>query len=308
MTLYRCCPTDCFDDCCEYMAACDPGQPTSILYEVEVYCTRKYYIDGTLHTTVVIADYEYSYEATDWTTHTYNPGCGVINSYKASTVRYRLDGSILASTSETPENTGTGGCFGGSCLGPILPCQDWCGPGCLTCKDSDWRWCVDYNDYTKNAVLADYEAEYTCCLDNGCHKMCISFDCLPGAECYDTSGTWSQTVNCCGSTAITPQAFQTAHQDFDISGRCGCVGTNTWTNLYITNFAWGAFTGSGNFVGGSPQTVCTDITTPSVTVIERGCGCEDYTTSPPTVNYVECQQSKLYWQDCCTYTVKVTVT
>ena len=311
MTLYRCCPVDCYTSCCEFMASCDPGVPTSILCEVEVYCTRKFFVDGTLHTTIVLADYQYSYEATNFSTQTITLACGTVNYYKSSTVRYRLDGDVangVGPVNETPTNAGTGGCFGSSCLGPILPCQDWCGPGCLTCLDTDWEWCVDYNQYTKDVIVPDFEAELACCYDQGCYKLCIDFKCVAAFTCTETGGTWSQTSNCCGFVPITPQSFPTNHNDFKIAGACGCLGSSTFKNLKVYNFDWGGFVGSGDFVGQSPQTVCTDITGVIPTVFERGCGCEDYTTSPPTVNYVQCQESKIYWQDCCTYTVNVTVT
>lgn len=311
MTLYRCCPTDCFDDCCEFMASCDPGQPTSIKYEVEVYCTRKFFVDGTLHTTIVLADYTYSYEATNWTTNTVTLPCGTVNEYYSDTIRFQFKGDVAEGTGNVnivPTNAGTGGCPGSSCLGPIGTCLDWCGPGCLTCKDLDWEWCVEYNQYDKDVILDDFEVRYGCCLNDGCYRLCIDWNCIPGAICQETGGTWSQTSNCCGFVPMTPSTFTTDHQDFKVHGRCGCLGTNTWTNIRVDGFTWSGFNGTGTFIGSSPQTICTTYGASSPTYYERGCGCEDYSTTPPTVNYVMCQGSKIYYEDCCTYTVTVSVT
>lgn len=304
MTLYRCCPTNCYDDCCEYMAACALTQPTSITYTVDVYCTRKYYVGTVLKATIVTADYSYSYTATNFSTVTVTAPCGDYDEFVADTLQYTFDGDeILQPMSEFPSNSGRGGCD--SCTGSILPCLDWCGPGCTTCSDPDWEWCYEYQQKTKNTSLTDWRITYGCCLEDGCHRPCIKFEFIGAGSRTETSGTLDNTEVCCGAVADTPGAYSTTHEDFTVVGACGCPGTFTWSNIKVLNFQWSGFAGSTTWSGGSPQTFCSGEQGP--TYVDRGCGCTDYTTSPPTDNYVECDNANITWVDCCEYTVTVTV-
>lgn len=308
MSLYRCCPTNCYDSCCDYMAACAIGLPVSVTYTVEVFCTRKYYVDGNLEATIVTADYEYSYIATDWRTESFTDACGTYDIYKSNTVQFILEGDVADFTSESPTNSGTCGCIFSSCGGTLDPCCSWCGPGCTQCKAVNWEWCTEYLNYDKNVMLEDWEVTYGCCYDDGCYRPCFKWEILDPASATETGGTVDRTSTCCGATPYVPGPFATTHNDFDIIGRCGCLGSNTWLDIKVVGFRvdWtGNSITASSFSGVSPQTTCSGTFGPIA--VDRRCACYDFSTTPATYNENICATANVAWIDCCEYTVTVTV-
>lgn len=305
MSLFRCCPAGCYDDCCEYMAACTFTQPTSVEVVIEVYCTRKWYLNGTLTATVVTADYTETYTATNWSTYSVTEACGTYDRFKSNTLNYKLLGDRSRPIADIPTNSGVGGCA--VCGGTLLACPNICGPGCSQCNFPGWEFCVNYEQVDMDIDLEDAEVDYGCCSLNGCFRPCIEFKPDVGANPTTViGGTSDITENCCGDIADTPGAATASIGDFTLYGRCGCPIAGSFKEVVSDGILLG---GSGQtlvLTGPTQFTLCDGLIGP--TYADARCACEDFSTTPSTLIENTCASGMFSYEDCCEYTVTVTIT
>jgi hypothetical protein len=309
-TYWRCCPVPCFDDCCEWWDACDPPLPTSVSVTFKKKCTRKYYDENRAFlSSVVIQDTTEVYTATNWSLQTIPGQCGEdgLPYFKSSTVNYKLTGFRRVTDPFFPDNTNSVSWF---CELPNnFPCTV-CDQNYNCVWPSPLTWCWDPTEtYDVDDLIPDYEVTLNCCEIDGCFRPCLNFESLFDQSYVD--GTVDTDYLCCGSSG-TPSTgpITTSHDDFTVAGRCGCLGTNSWTDIKVISFLdqWGGpdtdysgyykwSTDSGIYGGAANSyEICTY------------CECVDNLVFPPVTYRNDCGCKEWYQQDICEYELIVVVT
>jgi hypothetical protein len=310
-TYWKCCPVPCFDDCCEWWDACDPPLPTSVSVTFKKKCTRNYYDENrgflsavTWHDTVEV------YTATNWSLQTIPGQCGEngLPYFKSSTVNYKLTGTRKIADPIFPANVSAGG--GGDCAGTNVR-------GCTLCDENfqcDWpdplTWCWEVEEtYDVDGIVPDYSAEIVCCEDEGCFRPCLNFESLFDQSYLD--GTVDTDYFCCGNT--TPPSsgpFTTAHDEFTVSGKCGCLAGDSWNNIKLISFLdqWGGpdTNYSGYYKWSTDSGIYGGLL--SGFYYCSFCECQDFTVSPPVWIINDCGCKEWYIQDICEYELIVAIT
>jgi hypothetical protein len=311
-TYWKCCPVPCFDDCCEWWDGCDPQLPTSVSVTFKKKCTRRYY-DGNLVflSSTTIHDTNEVYTATNWSLQTIPGQCGEdgLPYFKSDTINYTLTGyrKYYDPIGPVGVGDGVGICGDGNPFDACNICD-----ANYNCESfpSPLTWCWDPTaTYDVDGIIPDYFAEFSCCEIDGCFRPCLNF--APGTTDYYLDGTVNEKNLCpCSVPLDQTYTFTTTHNFFQVAGRCGCLGPDSWTNIKLGSFfdQWGAtdFGYSGYYKWSTDS----GIQGGAAAGYESYpyCECVDYSVSPPQTIRQDCGYVEWYVQDICEYELIVVVT